>query len=116
MVLLPGSSPSRRSPRWSRAGSSVTVRSIARRAPLGGKDIAPVIGSYREAGKVGGLLIPVGQSHFSFHPLRRHPGQASAGSARRDLWLGQDPGGSIGPGWRRRPLAWSGGRGGGGEG
>src|SRR3546814_17658567 len=31
-----------------------------------------------------------------------HPGQATAGSASRDPWLGQAPGGAIGPGLRSR--------------
>src|SRR3546814_5785658 len=30
-------------------------------------------------------------------PLSRHPGQATAGSASRDLWMGRAPGGAIGP-------------------
>src|SRR3546814_2623799 len=37
-----------------------------------------------------------------------HPGQASAGSASRDPWLGQAPGGSIGPGSRSRDARLSG--------
>ncbi|GAB4368381.1 MAG: hypothetical protein Kow00114_27620 [Kiloniellaceae bacterium] len=57
------------------------------------------------------IFLRAGKCHSAQRPLpslARHPGQATAGSASRDLWMGQAPSGAMDPGSRSLTLAWPG--------